>query len=393
VSTDFQRHLLILVEGFYPQSGGGAQTQWNIARAAANDGYRVSVFTPKLSGTPRFETVDGVEINRLFPGAPDPDNPNSVPGIMMRLLFNIILLPYLLVWSYRNKPDVIYSPSHLTHAVAKALSRLYSIPVVNFVAYSPVLRASETSRFDPRRMLEELNFRFFTGDVVFSRTPTVRRLVRDRSDCTVRGAHGVLSEDEIDTANKSRSQEQLREQFDLPDSASILCWVGRFVPIKRPNRAVSIASELSDNYHVVFVGDGPVIDDVRNNIPETAKDQVHFTGLLSHAEALKLIASADGLLLTSETEAYPTVVFEALALGTPVYATPVGVLTELSEPQLHLTESENLARLIRSADATSGNIDLRLLQRYSVSRFEEDLFGVFDELSSSDSQCCGSQQT
>jgi len=148
---------------------------------------------------------------------------------------------------------------------------------------------------------------------------------------------------------------------------------------------VSIASELSDDYHVMFVGDGPVLDDVRNNIPETAKDQVHFTGLLPHAEALKLIASADGLLLTSETEAYPTVVFEALALGTPVYATPVGVLTELSEPQLHLAESEDLTRLIRSADATSGNIDPCVLQRYSVSRFEEDLFGVFDELSSSDS--------
>jgi glycosyltransferase involved in cell wall biosynthesis len=240
-------------------------------------------------------------------------------------------------------------------------------------------------------MLEELNFRVFMGDVVFSRTPTVRRLVRDRSDCTVRNAHGVLNEDEIDTANESRSQEELREQFHLPDSASILCWVGRFVPIKQPNLAVSIASELSDNYHIVFVGDGPVLGDVRNDVPETVKDQVHFTGQLSHMEALKVIASSDALLLTSETEAYPTVVFEALALGTPVYATPVGILTELSEPQLYVEESENLARFVRGADTTSGNVDLRVLQCYSVSRFEENLLGVFDELSSSDSRHRGSQ--
>jgi glycosyltransferase involved in cell wall biosynthesis len=316
-----------------------------------------------------------------------------VIGIGTRLLFDFLLLPYLLIWSYRNEPDVIYSPSHLTHPVAKTLSRLYSIPTVNFVAYSPVLRSNEISQFDPRRILEELNFRFFMGDVVFSRTPTVRRHVRDRSDYTVREAPGVLSEDEIDTANAFRYGEQLRKRFDLPDSTTILCWVGRFVPIKQPNRAVSIASELSDDYHVVFVGDGPMLDDVQGNVPEAVKNRVHFTGMLPHEETLKVIASADGLLLTSETEAYPTVVFEALALGTPVYATPVGVLTELSEDQLHVAESEDLVGLVRNADTASGNMNPHVLQRYSVSRFEDDLIGVFDKLSSSDSQHRGSQQT
>ena len=373
-------HLLILVEGFYPQTGGGAQTQWKVARAAVKAGYRVSVFTPKLSETARFEKVDSVEIHRPFPGAPDPNDPNSAAGLFARFLFNTLLIPYLLVWCFRHELKAVYSPSHLLHPVAKLLGVVYTTPVINFVAYSPILRGDEIDRSDPRRVFEELNFRFFMGDVAFSRTPQVSELLRSRSDCTVLQAHGILEKKNIESVGRHIKRDGPLE-IGISRTAPVLCWVGRVVSIKRPRLAIDILKQLPSNHHLVMVGDGPLLAEVKSYVPQKVEDRVHFPGLLSHDEALKVIAASDGLLLTSETEAYPTVVFEALALETPVFATPVGVLPLISEERLHLSDPRELSALIETTEGTrTSGVDSDVLTRYSITGFASDVIEQVDRL-------------
>jgi len=149
------------------------------------------------------------------------------------------------------------------------------------------------------------------------------------------------------------------------------------VEIKNPEAALEVVDQLPDEYHLVFVGDGPEFESVKRSARSAHDfDRIHFTGEVSHERALQIIGFSDGLILTSNTEAYPTVVFEAICLGTPVYATPVGVLTELSEPEIALGTIEDLPTII-SEDSRLSNIDSteipQKIDRYSIDQFSKTI--------------------
>jgi len=90
--------------------------------------------------------------------------------------------------------------------------------------------------------------------------------------------------------------------------------------------------------------------------------------MVPHKEALQHISSADGLLLTSEAEAYPSVVFEAMYFGKPVFATSVGVLPEISDPLLQIGDIDTLHRLIHEHDFEKGNKNT-YEERYTVKNY------------------------
>jgi glycosyltransferase involved in cell wall biosynthesis len=100
-------------------------------------------------------------------------------------------------------------------------------------------------------------------------------------------------------------------------------------------------------------------------------------GQRSHEETLSIIAASDGLLLPSHTEAYPTVVFEALALNCTVFATPVGILPEVYHPHLHLASTEELGDKIQSMSfRETRGLDEETLEQYSMERFADHILGA-----------------
>jgi glycosyltransferase involved in cell wall biosynthesis len=100
--------------------------------------------------------------------------------------------------------------------------------------------------------------------------------------------------------------------------------------VKRPDEAVRVLAELPDSYRLVVLGDGEYRSVVERAVSECDVDgRVDLLGRRPHDDTLRTIAAADVLLVTSSVEAYPTVVFEALSLNTPVVSTPVGILPEI----------------------------------------------------------------
>ncbi|MBI5536809.1 MAG: glycosyltransferase family 4 protein [Deltaproteobacteria bacterium] len=99
--------------------------------------------------------------------------------------------------------------------------------------------------------------------------------------------------------------------------------VGRMVPSKRIDLAISAANLLHPSVHLNVVGDGPELRRLR------ALDQagnVTFLGQVQRDEALAWIAASEVLVHASCAEAAPTVVREARTLGTPVVACAAGDL-------------------------------------------------------------------
>ena len=79
-----------------------------------------------------------------------------------------------------------------------------------------------------------------------------------------------------------------------------------------------------------IVGDGPEREPLEELIAASSvHEHVHCLGFCQ--DAAKLIAQADALLISSDSEGVPTVLLEAMSAATPVAATAVGGIPEVLE--------------------------------------------------------------
>jgi glycosyltransferase involved in cell wall biosynthesis len=369
---------LILAGSFYPEVSGGAHTQWHFCQNLINRGHNVTVLTPRDNGEPKREIVKGIDIIR-----PIPSRLPNVPGksyfaILTQAIFSVIATIYALRIIRQKEIDRIYSQSVFLHWVAKIVSSVYDLPLVTFIGYTPSLRSSLT--FSPKRLLERLNFQFFLGDVVFCREPETKKRIENLSNAHVEVIHGILDNQKIRDINE-KDIGDVRTQYCTKDNERLLIFVGRLVEVKNPLALADIMAALPNNYLLVVVGDGEMHPDLQRRMRNLhIEDRVNLIGQISHESTLAHIGAADGLVLTSKAEAYPTVVFEALALGTPVFAPPVGILRDLDHSKLHLTAVDEMADLIRSSECKSESINSRILRRYSIDRYTADIIGAFEKL-------------
>jgi glycosyltransferase involved in cell wall biosynthesis len=120
-----------------------------------------------------------------------------------------------------------------------------------------------------------------------------------------------------------------RRALGLDEGARIALVVGRLIPGKRANEALSALRLLA--IRTVVLGDGPELARLRRDFPEA-----EFTGTLPRARALVWIAAADVLVSASRDEGAPTAIREARALGVPVAARPAGDVARwaLDDPSL-----------------------------------------------------------
>jgi glycosyltransferase involved in cell wall biosynthesis len=129
----------------------------------------------------------------------------------------------------------------------------------------------------------------------------------------------------------------LDERSFLPDSRSstsdaafelkktgklLLLFMGRLLRQKRWEDAIATAERLRErgfSFNMAFVGDGIECEQLISRIEGSpARASLHYLGRDSNPHTtLKL---ADGLIMTSLYEAWPTVILEAFAAGVPVFS-------------------------------------------------------------------------
>ena len=107
----------------------------------------------------------------------------------------------------------------------------------------------------------------------------------------------------------------------LSEEKPFLLYVGRYDPVKGPDRLIKIAQEFFKNkesYSLTIAGSG--WEDAM--IPQDLKGKVLLAGNVSNIS--ELYQQAVVLLFTSYTEGYPNVLVEASAFGTPIVGFEAG---------------------------------------------------------------------
>ncbi len=118
--------------------------------------------------------------------------------------------------------------------------------------------------------------------------------------------------------------------------ANQIAFLGRLDDVKRVDLLIRAVAHLSEDIRLEIAGDGP-----RRNHYQALTEKlgvarrVRFLGMLRRDEVPPFLSRAGVMCLVSRREGWPTVLFEAMACGTPVIATAVGGIPEaLEDPKL-----------------------------------------------------------
>lgn len=119
----------------------------------------------------------------------------------------------------------------------------------------------------------------------------------------------------------------------LSGRKEIIGYIGRFEAIKGVVnfvRAIPLVIKESTGVEVVIGGDGPQRDEIEKEINDAKLgDRVTLAGWIPHDKLPQHLNKIKLLVIPSYGEAGPHIVFEAMACGTPVLATPVGVIPDV----------------------------------------------------------------
>lgn len=147
----------------------------------------------------------------------------------------------------------------------------------------------------------------------------------------------------------------VRKKLGVDHFKRLLLGVGRLVHVKAFDRLLKAVSDCDRDTGLLLVGDGRE----RSALEHLAKalgirDRVKFAGNIDHDELPQYYHAADFLVISSHSEGWPTVIFEALACGVPIIGNNVGGIPEaLSSPDLGLiiesNDSDNIRKGIQLA--------------------------------------------
>lgn len=193
------------------------------------------------------------------------------------------------------------------------------------------------------------------SDAVFVRDPQVGKPAED--------GEVIFSKPITDTAptvDSTLTTGPIKDPVDL-------LYVGSFREPKGHRHLVDALAELQQSsdrtYRLRLVGDGPTRDGVEQRVERRGlSDIVDFLGYISdNARLREEYAAADVFVLPSETEGFPRVLTESMAMGLPVVATRVGGIPALlsNRERALLVEPRDPSVLASAVDEVVADRQLR----------------------------------
>lgn len=172
-----------------------------------------------------------------------------------------------------------------------------------------------------------------------------------------------------------------------PPLAHRLLFLGRITRLKNPQLAVDVLEWLAaagEPYSLTIAGDGEEAPALAARLDRSPfRERIRWLGRVPHARVPQLFAEHGILLLTSASEASPTVVKEALAAARPVVTTDVGDvrlwIEEGATGFVRSPEVPELAQAVRAASDLVRTGRVRRSQRVLAAR-EEVVVGRVVEL-------------
>lgn len=132
----------------------------------------------------------------------------------------------------------------------------------------------------------------------------------------------------------------------------LLLFVGGLKKVKRPDlllEAFEIVVKQREDVGLIVVGEGPMRGRLQRYVARRhLSEHVRFLGRLSNPDVLSLMGAVSLLVISSQHEGIPMVLFESLSAGTPVVSTDVGGVREVLTEECGILTSRGDVRELAS---------------------------------------------
>jgi len=306
--------ILVLCYEYPPVGGGGGRVARQFALALAKRGHDVRVLTGGTRGTDGSTMEDGIIVRRISAGRLRPDTCSVWE--MARWLAAAALPSLRLTMSW--KPEVVHAHFAVpTGALAWLLQWAAGVPYVLTTHLGDVPGGVPGQTDNLFRWLKPFTIPIWkSASSITAVSSFVAELGQKAYRCKPAVIPNALPGDPWEPAPLLKGAGEFR-----------LIFVGRFSIQKNPllaAQAVSLAATHIQNLRLDFVGDGPLLPEVREFIRgKGMESRVRFLGWLPAEKVRELMLHADALLMTSQSEGFPVTILEALACGLPVISTKI----------------------------------------------------------------------
>ena len=181
----------------------------------------------------------------------------------------------------------------------------------------------------------------------------------------------------------------LRGELGIGDDEVVVTCVAEFTPTKNHSFLLAAWKEVAKRFghaHLLFVGDGELLEKTRVWAERESLPRVHFLGRREDVPAV--LSASDIVVLVSKREGLPRALLEGMAAGKPLVATDVRGNRDLVEDGVNgflvpLGDVRALAfaleQLIGSKELREkmGRESLRKVEAYSLERVLQEMEEIY----------------
>ncbi|VVB83561.1 Trehalose synthase [uncultured archaeon] len=315
---------------FLPTFGGVEQVMYELAKRQVQEGHEVHIFCcdsdKNLKIEKKEDIIEGIYVHR-FP-------------YWFRLSLNTFIWPSLL-WRFRNygKFDVVHThvSGHAYILFAGVLCKMRKIKHIH-TTHCPWTDSSfRPWILKPFLFLNDLFFNKFSFsfiDKIIAITPweieTLKKYVEDKDKITIipNGVDKILYKQVKN--NEFKKKNNIKEKY-------LVLFFGRLNPTKGPEvlarAAINITKQRKDIFFAWIGPDEGKAEEVKRLI-KNFPNMRYFGPIKGKENIAEMYQAADVYVLPSYREGLPLTLFEAMASGLPIIASPVnGVPYEMKKDE------------------------------------------------------------
>ncbi|MEK6842387.1 MAG: glycosyltransferase family 4 protein, partial [Nanoarchaeota archaeon] len=314
---------------YLPTFGGVEQVMYELAKRQVQEGHEVHVFccdSDKISRIKtKEETIDGVHIHRL--------------PYWFRLSLSTFIWPSLL-WRFNGDFDIVHShvSGHTYILIMGILSKIKGFKHIH-TTHCPWTDASFRPKIlRPFVFLNDLflnKFAYNLIDRVIAITPWELEILKKFSDeqkikVIPNGTDKILF--------KIISKNSFKKKYEIKEKRLVL-FFGRLNPTKGPEKLAQVAinltkAEKANDIAFVWVGPNEGMASKVQEMIKPHKNMYYLGPIRGKEKVAEMYQAADVYVLPSYREGLPLTLFEAMASGLPIVASPVnGIPYEMTEPE------------------------------------------------------------
>lgn len=170
------------------------------------------------------------------------------------------------------------------------------------------------------------------------------------------------------------------------DEDRLIGMVGSFTPQKNHKTMIEALSYLPDNYKLILVGEGPLVEDVKKLVRDKKLDsRIVFLGF--RKDVAEIMKTVDIVCIPSIWEGFGLVAVEAMAAGTPLVAANVPGLADVVgdsnicfDPNSAVMIAEKMISVVNSFKSESKALLKERARGYDIKCTTKEYAHVFEDI-------------